>query len=97
MHTHALTRSVRLQFGRCSVRHFYPAALEVLMHNQELFKSFIEYKVGFSQAEEVSVQPHDSTVDNHPRRCSTILSSNKARYPKLYSFQVSNDAGDQET
>ncbi|UOH85445.1 hypothetical protein LQV05_002269 [Cryptococcus neoformans] len=25
---------------------------KVLMHNQELFKSFIEYKVGFSQAEE---------------------------------------------
>lgn len=45
-------KNVRLQFGRCSVRHFYPAALEVLMNNQELFKGFIEYKVGFSQAEE---------------------------------------------
>lgn len=88
---------MRLQFGRCSVRHFYPAALEVLMNNQELFKSFIEYKVGFSQAEEVSVQPRNYTVDNPLRRCSTILSSNKARYPKLCLFQVSNGADYQET
>ncbi|KIR27493.1 alcohol dehydrogenase [Cryptococcus deuterogattii 99/473] len=45
-------KNVRLQFGRCSVRHFYPAALEVLVSNQDLFMSFIEHKVNFSQAEE---------------------------------------------
>lgn len=54
-HAHVVTRSVRLQFGRCSVRHFYPAALKVLMSNQELFMSFVEHKVNFSEAEEVSV------------------------------------------
>ncbi|WVQ84960.1 hypothetical protein IAT38_007124 [Cryptococcus sp. DSM 104549] len=45
-------KNIKFQFGRCSVRTFYSAALEVLMANQELFKGFIEHKVGFSQAEE---------------------------------------------
>ncbi|WRT68091.1 uncharacterized protein IL334_005066 [Kwoniella shivajii] len=45
-------KNVKFQFGRCSVRTFYAAALEVLSANQDLFKSFIEHKVGFSQAEE---------------------------------------------
>ncbi|WWC96485.1 hypothetical protein V866_003353 [Kwoniella sp. B9012] len=45
-------KNVKLQFGRCSVRTFYQPALEVLIANQDIFKSFIENKVGFSEAEE---------------------------------------------
>ncbi|KAK8858877.1 hypothetical protein IAR55_003108 [Kwoniella newhampshirensis] len=45
-------KNVKLQFGRCSVKTFYNAALEVLAENQEVFKSFIEHKVGFSEAPE---------------------------------------------
>ncbi|WWC71078.1 uncharacterized protein I206_105031 [Kwoniella pini CBS 10737] len=45
-------KNVKLQFGRCSVRTFYQPALKVLVDNQEIFKSFIENKVGFSQAAE---------------------------------------------
>ncbi|WWD18769.1 hypothetical protein CI109_103224 [Kwoniella shandongensis] len=45
-------KNVKMQFGRCSVRTFYQPALEVLAENQEVFKSFIEHKVGFTQAAE---------------------------------------------
>lgn len=45
-------KNVRAQFGRCSVRTFFPAALNVLKANLELFKSFVENKVDLDEAEE---------------------------------------------
>jgi hypothetical protein len=50
-----LTHSLRLQFGRCSVRTFTPAALQILRDNQDLFSTFIEHKVDLSEAENVSL------------------------------------------
>ncbi|ODN74064.1 hypothetical protein L202_07533 [Cryptococcus amylolentus CBS 6039] len=44
-------KNVKLQFGRCSVKRFYLAALEVLIDNQKLFESFIAHIVNFDQAE----------------------------------------------
>jgi hypothetical protein len=49
----AEARSLRFQFGRCSVANFFPAALQVLRDNQEIFASFVENKIGFDEAEEV--------------------------------------------
>ena len=49
-----ILRSLRLQFGRCSVRTYYAPALEILRANQQLFSTFIEHKVSLDQAEEVS-------------------------------------------
>lgn len=46
-----------MQFGRCSVRRFYPHALKVLQANKELFESFIEHRVRLDEAEEVSRRP----------------------------------------
>jgi hypothetical protein len=43
-----------MQFGRCSVRTFYPPALEVLRNHLDIFSSFVEHKVGINEAEEVS-------------------------------------------
>ena len=45
-------RSVRMQFGRCSVRRFFPAALKVMQANQELFSEFIQHRVRLDQAAE---------------------------------------------
>lgn len=45
-------KNVRMQFGRCSVRTFFPAALNVLKDNLELFKSFVENKVDLDEAPE---------------------------------------------
>ncbi|ORX34455.1 chaperonin 10-like protein [Kockovaella imperatae] len=45
-------KNLRLQFGRCSVRTYYPYALEILRQNQELFSTFIEHKVSLDQAQE---------------------------------------------
>ena len=42
-----------MQFGRCSVRTFYPPALEVLRDHLDIFSSFVEHKVGIEEAEEV--------------------------------------------
>jgi len=42
-----------MQFGRCSVRTFYPPALEVLRNHLDIFSSFVEHKVGIEEAEEV--------------------------------------------
>lgn len=42
-----------MQFGRCSVRTFYPPALEILRNHLEIFSSFVEHKVGIEEAEEV--------------------------------------------
>lgn len=46
-------KNVRMQFGRCSVRTFFPLALNVLKANLELFQSFVENRVEIDQAEEV--------------------------------------------
>ena len=43
-----------MQFGRCSVRTFYPPALEVLRNHLDIFSSFVEHKVPLDKAEEVS-------------------------------------------
>jgi len=45
-------RSVRMQFGRCSVRRFFPAALKVLQANRALFGEFIQHRVRLDQASE---------------------------------------------
>ena len=42
--------SVRLQFGRCSVRTMFPMALEVLRNNRELFDRFVEHSVPIDEA-----------------------------------------------
>lgn len=44
--------SVRLQFGRCSVRRYFDDALKVLKANRELFNGFIQQRVRFDQAAE---------------------------------------------
>ena len=44
-----------MQFGRCSVRTFYPPALEVLRNHLDIFSSFVEHKVPLERAEEVSI------------------------------------------
>lgn len=49
-----LTASLKLQFGRCSVRRFFPGALRVLEANKELFAGFIENRIRWEQAEQVS-------------------------------------------
>ncbi|OCF31448.1 hypothetical protein I316_06850 [Kwoniella heveanensis BCC8398] len=46
------SKNVRMQFGRCSVRKYFPGALKVLQQNKDLFSRFIEHKVRFDQAEE---------------------------------------------
>jgi hypothetical protein len=55
-----LTRSIRMQFGRCSVRTFYPAALQVLKDNLDVFKTFVENKISLDQAEEVSADVYNT-------------------------------------
>jgi threonine dehydrogenase-like Zn-dependent dehydrogenase len=45
-------RSLRFQFGRCSVATFFPYALQVLRDNQDLFMSFVENRISFDQTEE---------------------------------------------
>lgn len=46
-------KNVRMQFGRCSVRHFFPCALNVLKANLDLFRGFVENKVDLKDAEKV--------------------------------------------
>lgn len=46
------SKNVRMQFGRCSVRTFFPLALDVLKNNIDLFAKFVEHKVGIEEAEE---------------------------------------------
>lgn len=41
-----------MQFGRCPVHTFTPAALQVLRDHQELFSAFIEHTVPVEEAEE---------------------------------------------
>jgi multisubunit Na+/H+ antiporter MnhE subunit len=48
--------SVKLQFGRCSVRTHFKAALKVLNANKQLFRGFVEHRIGLNDAEEVSLQ-----------------------------------------
>jgi hypothetical protein len=43
-----------MQFGRCSVRRFFPGALKVLEANRDLFSDFIEHRIRFDQAAEVN-------------------------------------------
>ena len=50
--------SLRFQFGRCSVNTFFPAALEILRTDQELFSSFVENKISWDDAEEVSYKSY---------------------------------------
>ncbi|EJT53302.1 hypothetical protein A1Q1_05265 [Trichosporon asahii var. asahii CBS 2479] len=45
-------KNVRMQFGRCSVRTFFPAAMNVLKGNLDLFRSFVQFKVGINEAPE---------------------------------------------
>lgn len=50
LHGEALyAKNARLQFGRCSVRRFFPGALRVLQQNQELFDGFIQNRIRFDQ------------------------------------------------
>jgi threonine dehydrogenase-like Zn-dependent dehydrogenase len=44
--------SVRLQFGRCSVRRYFDDALKILQANRALFDGFIHKRVRFDQAAE---------------------------------------------
>ncbi|TXT05108.1 uncharacterized protein COLE_06428 [Cutaneotrichosporon oleaginosum] len=46
------SKNIRMQFGRCSVRRFFPGALKVLQLNKELFDGFIEHRIRLDQAEE---------------------------------------------
>lgn len=52
-------RSLRFQFGRCSVRKFYPMALEILKANIPLFEGFVEHRIALDDAEEVSSTRRD--------------------------------------
>ncbi|BEJ07923.1 hypothetical protein CcaverHIS641_0500080 [Cutaneotrichosporon cavernicola] len=45
-------KNLRLQFGRCSVKTFFPYALQVLQDNRELFKTFVEHRISFDETEE---------------------------------------------
>ncbi|EJT52254.1 hypothetical protein A1Q1_05464 [Trichosporon asahii var. asahii CBS 2479] len=50
LHGEALyAKNARLQFGRCSVRRFFPGALRVLQQNRELFDAFIQHRIRFDQ------------------------------------------------
>jgi threonine dehydrogenase-like Zn-dependent dehydrogenase len=42
--------SIRFQFGRCSVRRHFPAAIAILKDKSDLFKNFVEHVVGFDEA-----------------------------------------------
>lgn len=44
-------KNVRMQFGRCSVKTFFPLALGVLKSNIGLFEKFVEHKVDLGEAE----------------------------------------------
>lgn len=48
---HLYGKNIRMQFGRCSVRTFFPLALQVLKNNLELFEKFVEHKVDLGEAE----------------------------------------------
>lgn len=75
MLTHLL--SIRMQFGRCSVRTFYPPALEVLRDHIDIFSSFVEHKVPIDKAEEVS--------PSHPlSRLTSMSISDTVQYYKLF-------------
>jgi len=57
-----------MQFGRCSVRTFYPPALEVLRNHLDIFSSFVEHEVGVDEAPEVGA----SSLCQKPKlTCST--------------------------
>jgi threonine dehydrogenase-like Zn-dependent dehydrogenase len=72
--------NARLQFGRCSVRTFFPLALNVLRGNIALFKTFVENKVDLGEAEEVSYTViHSCRADTD----STTASLSRARLPRL--------------
>lgn len=45
--------SPRFQFGMCSSHYYFPAALEILKKNRDLFAKFIEHKIHIDKAEEV--------------------------------------------
>ena len=47
-----LTRSLRLQFGRCSVRRYFEPARELLQSSPETFADFIQYQAPLDDAEE---------------------------------------------
>ncbi|RSH82824.1 hypothetical protein EHS25_005814 [Saitozyma podzolica] len=46
------SKNLRFQFGRCSVRKFYPMALEILKANIPLFEGFVEHRIALDDAEE---------------------------------------------
>ena len=69
--------SLRLQFGRCSVRTYYASALEILRANQELFSTFIEHKVSMDQAEEVSWTLHTRRIALTELQYYTLFEQNK--------------------
>lgn len=45
-----LTPSARFQFGRCSVRRHFDAAIAILKDKSDLFKSFVEHVVDLDEA-----------------------------------------------
>lgn len=45
-------KNIRMQFGRCSVRTFFPLAMDVLRNNLDLFKDFVQHKVRLEEAPE---------------------------------------------
>lgn len=45
-------KNIRMQFGRCSVRTFFPAAMRVLRDNLDLFSSFVQHRVPLDDAPE---------------------------------------------
>lgn len=45
-------KNVRMQFGRCSVRTFFPAAMRVLTSNLDLFRDFVQHRVPIDDAPE---------------------------------------------
>lgn len=66
--------SIRMQFGRCSVRTFYPPALEVLRNHLDIFSSFVEHKVPLDKAVEVSgIAPTGKIHVQDPADQSTVL------------------------
>lgn len=60
LHTHDVTipgltlygKNLKLIFGRCAVRTYTPAAMQVLKDNVDLFESFVEHEVSVDKAPE---------------------------------------------
>lgn len=86
--------SIRFQFGRCSVRTFFPLALQLLRNNVDLFSSFIEHKITFDEAEKVGHRIFilDFLEEVLTKLSSITPSSSRTRSPRLFSSWTTRKA-----